>query len=50
MKIGELIHEEDPDVDFEESLGDKVFSFLYNKKNKKCSAGKLSVFLILLKR
>lgn len=43
-KIGELIHQGDPHGDFEKHLGDNVISFLYNKKNKKCTGGKPSSF------
>lgn len=38
-KIGELIAKHDPDADFVAGFQDKVISFLYDKKNKKCTTG-----------
>ena len=38
-KIGEMIAKRDPDADFLAGFQDKVLSFLYDKKNKKCTTG-----------
>ncbi|CAH3032777.1 unnamed protein product [Porites lobata] len=38
-KIGEMIAKHDPDADFVAGFQDKVISFLYDRKNKKCTTG-----------
>lgn len=38
-KIGEMIAKHDPGAEFLAGFQDKVVSFLYGKKNKKCTTG-----------